>query len=724
LVSLDRHASGTFCRRKTRVKNLIIFGGAVGAVLLYLLSSSGANTEVFSFNYYALLWLTGLLAVGLMGLAAYQFWLLRSKLKNQVFGAKLALRLVLFFTLIAVLPGILIYAVSVQFLDKSIESWFDVRVEKALEGGLNLGRSGLDNSLQELAKKTRLAATLLSEKNASQYQQTLNQLVDTKVAQQAGIFDLEGTLIAASKNGGIALPDMPDGELLRVVLDRGGYSVIDTLPDSGLILRALTMVNPNVPTGKQSILQFVQPVPKQVEQDAETVQSVYRDYQQLTLSRVGLKRLYAITLTLALLVVLLTAVSAAFFISTRISSSLEALAEGTREVAQGNFSGQYPVQTRDELGALTGLFNQMTRQLAEAKTASESQQRQMVRAKGYLESVLTHLSSGVLGFDEELKLRSVNTSAVQILSAPLNTLHRMGLSEIAEKYPLLNTFCATIGEAFGRNTTEDWERQIERVSKQGNQSLLMRGTRLPHGSGAGYVVVFDDISHLLQAERQSAWGEVARRLAHEIKNPLTPIQLSAERLQHRLNGKLDEENTRFLLRATDTIVTQVTAMKNMVNDFADYARGPALNLTRLELHALIFEVLGLYEAAATPIVPRLHAARSTINGDATRLRQVIHNLLQNAQDALQGNKNPRITIDTLLLDHELHFSVSDNGAGFPESVLSRSFEPYMTTKPKGTGLGLAIVKKIIEEHGGRISIGNLPDGGALIQIILPLAGET
>lgn len=705
------------------MKTLIIFGGLLGAMLLYLLSSSGANTEVFSVNYYALLSLTGLLALGLMGLAIYQFWRLRIKLKNNVFGAKLTLRLVLFFTLIGVLPGILIYAVSVQFLDKSIESWFDVRVEKALEGGLNLGRSGLDNSLQELVKKTRLAATLLAEKDATQFQRVLDQLVDAKTAQQASLFDLKGSLIASSSADVERLPEMPDGELLRIMLEKGGYSVIDTLPNKGLMLRALVVVNSKVVAGNQAILQFTQPVPKQIEQDAETVQAVYRDYQELTLSRLGLKRLYAITLTLSLLVVLLTAVSAAFFLSTRIGSSLEALAEGTREVAQGNYGGQYPVQSRDELGALTGLFNQMTRQLADAKTASESQQRQVMRAKGYLESVLTHLSSGVLGFDDELRLRSVNTSAVQILSAPLNTMQRMSLAQIADKYTLLSSFCVAISEAFSEATTGDWQRQIERISKNGNQILLMRGTRLPQGSGAGYVVVFDDISHLLQAERQAAWGEVARRLAHEIKNPLTPIQLSAERLQYKLSGKLEAEDGQLLLRATETIVNQVSAMKNMVNDFADYARGPALKLTRLELHKLILEVLGLYEANVTPITLKLQAEKSNVNGDATRLRQVVHNLLQNAQDALQGIDKPQVTISTSVMNNELHLMVGDNGAGFPESVLSRAFEPYMTTKPKGTGLGLAIVKKIIEEHGGHINIENGPGGGAVVRIILPLVEE-
>ncbi len=703
---------------------LIFISVAVSGALLYLLSRSSANTEGFSINYYSLLGLTGLLASGLMGLVGYQLWRLRNKLKNKVFGAKLTLRLVLFFTLIAVLPGILIYTVSVQFLDKSIESWFDVRVEKALEGGLNLGRSGLDNSLKELAKKAQFTASLLAGKHSGQYQRALDQLVDEEVAQEAALFTVKGKLIASSSGGNALSPDQPDDDLLRLTLDKGEYAVIDTLPNRGLTLLALVMVNSKMPEGGRYVLQFTQPVPKQIEADAETVQAVYRDYQELTLSRLGLKRLYAITLTLSLLVVLLTAVSAAFFLSERFGSSLEALAEGTRAVAQGDFTEQYPIRSSDELGALTGLFNQMTRQLFEAKQASEQQQRVVESAKAHLESVLTHLSSGVLALDHELRLRSVNTSAAQILAAPLQEMQRMSLSQIAEKYSLLRSFCHTVMDAFGETESGEWQRQIERLSRNGTQILLMRGTRLPQGGEAGYVVVFDDISHLLQAERQAAWGEVARRLAHEIKNPLTPIQLSAERLQHKLSDKLDECDAQLLRRATQTIVSQVAAMKNMVSDFANYARGPALKLSRLEVHKLIKEVLGLYETNAIPIVLKLDASQSEVSGDATRLRQVIHNLLQNAQDALQGVAQPQITLHTETQNGEIHLWVEDNGAGFPESVLSRAFEPYMTTKAKGTGLGLAIVKKIVEEHGGHITIENNVSGGARVSIVLPLVEET
>lgn len=705
------------------MKNLIFISVLFGGILLYLLSSSSANTEVFSANYYSLLGLTGLLALSLMGLVGYQLWRLRQKLKNKVFGAKLTLRLVLFFTLIAVLPGVLVYAVSVQFLGKSIESWFDVRVEKALEGGLNLGRSGLDNSLKELTKKTQFTALLLAEKQPDQYQRALNQLVDEKVAQEAALFTVKGNVVAFASGNNVLLPDMPESHVFSQALEKGEYAVIDTLPKKGLTLRSLVVVNSNIEARAQYILQFTQPVPKQVEADAETVQAVYRDYQELTLSRLGLKRLYGITLTLSLLVVLLTAVSVAFFISERLGSSLEALAGGTRAVAQGDFTGHYPIQSSDELGALTGLFNQMTRQLHEAKQASEQQRRAVESAKGHLESVLTHLSSGVLAFDDELRLRSVNTSAAQILAVPLQDMLRMSLSQIAEKYGLLGSFCNTITDAFVDTTNGEWQRQIERLSKNGMQILLMRGTRLPSGGEAGYVVVFDDISHLLQTERQAAWGEVARRLAHEIKNPLTPIQLSAERLQHKLSAKLEGGDAQLLQRATQTIVSQVAAMKNMVSDFANYARGPALKLSHLDVHKLVKEVLGLYEANAIPIVLRLDASHSEVNGDATRLRQVIHNLLQNAQDALQGVAQPRIELSTVTQNREIHLSVEDNGPGFTKSVLVRAFEPYMTTKTKGTGLGLAIVKKIVEEHGGDIAIENREASGARVNIRLPLIEE-
>ncbi len=704
------------------MKFLVIISGVVGAALLYLLSSASANTELFSHNYYVLLVMTGVLALGLAVLLTSQAWQLRSKLKRGVYGAKLTLRLVTIFSVIAILPGLLVYTVSVQFLSKSIESWFDVRVEKALEGGLNLGRRSLETGLAELGKKGHLVAMILAEQEASRHDETLARLIEKGGSQEAAVFGSRGQLLAFAGRDGAKRVEIPTSEMLRQTWDNDGYSVVEVLANDQLALRVLIPMRSPLWENERRTLQFMQLVPKQIADDAEMVQAVYRDYQELSLSRLGLKRLYGITLTLSLLIVLLSVSSVAFYLSEQLSAPLAALAEGTRAVAKGDFTGNYPVQSRDELGALTGLFNQMTAYLADAKRMGEQQQRQVENAKAYLESVLAHLSSGVLVVDEQHRLRSSNPSATQILGVPLQGMEGKTLAEIAAEHALLKPFIEAVMQGFGEASPHEWQRQIERMSKNGDQMLLLRGTQLSASGDAGYVVVFDDITHLLQAERQAAWGEVARRLAHEIKNPLTPIQLSAERLQHKILAKLDGQDAHLLQRATQTIVSQVAAMKNMVTEFANYARAPATPMAALDMHHLLNEVMGLYEANSSPIALQLGASRTEVIGDATRLRQVIHNLLQNAHDALQQARNPQITLATENTpDGALKLMVRDNGSGVPEQLLGRLFEPYMTTKQKGTGLGLAIVKKIVEEHGGKITIENQPTGGTCVSVILPLA---
>jgi len=707
------------------MKYLIILSAATGAVLIYLLSGASANSEFFLHNYYGLLAVAGCLALLLTALTGYQMWQLMSKIRDRVFGAKLTLRLAVFFCLIAILPGLLVYAVSVQFLDKSIESWFDVRVEKALGSSLNLGRGALENSLADLSKKGRFVALLLSQKSPDQYAPTLKLLVDEGAAQEVSLFSKEGRLLAFFTHlPGSASPDMPDNAMMRDTLKNGVYAFVDAESDKRLELRVLVTLAPSLPgTSGVRILQLTEPVPKQISDDEETVQSVYRDYQQRTLSRLGLKRLYGITLTLSLLIVLLSAVSAAFFISNRMSAPLAALAEGTRAVAQGDFSRLSPIRNSDELGLLTVLFNRMTSQLSEAKETGEQRQRQAENARTYLESVLGHLSSGVLATDEQLKLRSVNKSAAQILGEPVAEMAGKTLPDIAAQYPLLRTFTHTIEQAFAESTGSEWQRQLERMGRNGPQVLLMRGTRISTAVEGGCVIVFDDITHLLQAERQAAWGEVARRLAHEIKNPLTPIQLSAERLQHKLSDKLTENDAQLLQRATRTIVSQVTALKNMVVEFADYARAPSPKMVAVNMHQLLHEVLGLYEAAHIPVALQLCAEQYTVKGDATRLRQVVHNLLQNAQDALHEQGTPEILLGSSSQDGVLHLWVQDNGPGFPKEILARAFDPYVTTKLKGTGLGLAIVKKIVEEHGGAIEISNMTPNGTRVSITMPLMTE-
>jgi len=707
------------------MKYLVIISGIVGTALLYLLSSASANTDLFSHNYYVLLIMTATLALALAGLVASQGWQLRTKLKQQVYGAKLTLRLVTIFSVIAVLPGILVYAVSVQFLSKSIESWFDVRVEKALEGGLNLGRSSLENGLAELGKKGHLVAMILSEQESSRHNNTLARLIEEGGAQEAAVFGSKGQKLASAGGSKNSASVVPSADMLRQAWDKDGYSMVEVLPDDQLALRVLIPMKSALWKDEHRTLQFMQPVPRKIAEDAETVQSVYRDYQELSLSRLGLKRLYGITLTLSLLIVLLSVSSAAFYLSEQLSAPLAALAAGTLAVARGDFTGNYPVQSRDELGALTGLFNQMTTYLAEAKRTGEQQQLQVENAKVYLESVLAHLSSGVMVVDEQHRLRSSNPSANHILGISLQALEGKTLAEIASEHALQRTFMDAVMQGFDESSQYEWRIQIERMSKSGDQILLLRGTRLSAvAEDSSYVVVFDDITHLLQAERQAAWGEVARRLAHEIKNPLTPIQLSAERLQHKLHVKLDEQDAQLLQRATQTIVSQVAAMKNMVTEFANYARAPAARMVALDMHQLLNEVMGLYEANSSPITLLLGARRTLLNGDATRLRQVIHNLLQNAHDALLHTKHPQIILATEnTTEGALKLMVRDNGSGIPEQLLGRLFEPYMTSKQKGTGLGLAIVKKIVEEHGGKITIENQPEGGTCVSVVLPLAVE-
>lgn len=704
------------------MKYLILLSALACVLLLYLLASASGNTELYAQHYPALLVLSGILVLGLLLLVLYQIWQLRRNLRVQVYGAKLTLRLVVLFSLIAVLPGVLVYAVSVQFLEKSIESWFDVRVEKALEGGLNLARSTLENGLNELEKKGRFVALILAEQDPHRHAATLKNFIAEGIAQDAVIFDNSGMQTARAETGQ-RVTEKPALSALREAWQNGLYRRIDTQADNQLVLQVIVPIR-SARWGAPRLLQFTQPVPVQMAIDAEVVRGVYGDYQQLSLSRLGLKRLYGITLTLSLLIVLLSALATAFYLSAKLSAPLSALAAGTRAVAKGDFSGSYPVHSNDELGGLTALFNLMTAQLSSAKKMSEQQQQQVADAKAYLENVLANLSSGVLVVDEKLVVRSGNASALRILEIADGALNGKGLQLLADEHILLRSFVEAVRQGIEANLDSVWQRQIERMSKNGDQVLLLRVTHLSSARSLNYVVVFDDISHLLQAERQAAWGEVARRLAHEIKNPLTPIQLSAERLQHKLSTKLVETDAQLLKRATETIVSQVAAMKSMVTDFADYARAPAARLTPLDVHQLLREVMGLYEANSSPIKLRLEATRFRVNGDATRLRQVVHNLLQNAHDALQQVKEPQIVLATADAERGmLQLTVADNGSGFPEHFLAKAFEPYTTTKPRGTGLGLAIVKKIVEEHGGGISILKETGGGTCIVILLPVLEE-
>jgi nitrogen fixation/metabolism regulation signal transduction histidine kinase len=703
------------------MRYVLILCTVLSAILLYLLSTASANTELFAKNYPLLLGLNSALALSLMVLIGYQLWVLRRKIKAGVFGTKLTLRLLLMFGLMALIPGSVIYGVSVQFLGKSIESWFDVRVDNAMESGLSLGQTALDNLLHDLTKKANTMAVALAEQPVNSHQSLLNTLREQTGVQEATLFSQHGSIIAVSGNEHAGLmPDFPRTAVLRQVRQQQPFSRIEPIPGKGLYMRVAVPVNVLSLQEDIRILQLLEPVPKDLATAAETVQNVYRDYQQLSLSRLGLKRLYGLTLTLTMLLALLTAISLAFVLSEKLSAPLNILAEGTRAVAKGDFSRMHPAHGRDELGVLMQSFNSMTRQLSDARAAAELNQQQVETAKAYLESVLANLTSGVLTFDERFYLRAGNPAASQILGIDLSKLRGLKLFEWGRVGEAVDAFAQVVAAEFQKSASKDWQMQVEYNGGVANQILLVRGSHMPAEVDNGYVLVFDDITHLIRAQRDAAWGEVARRLAHEIKNPLTPIQLSAERLEHKLADKLEAADADMLRRSTQTIVNQVSALKSMVNAFGEYARAPSVNLQQLDLNRLVREVLTLYEPLGSSMHIELAPGLPEIQGDPTLLRQVIHNLLQNAQDALAEEASPQIQIETLVVPEGVRFAVRDNGPGFPERLMARLFEPYATTKQKGTGLGLAIVKKIIEEHQGKIQVENLQPHGACIAITLPI----
>ncbi len=717
------------------MRYVLFVSAALGLVLLYLLSLASANTAISGDYYKILLYINIALAGALVVLIGFQLWHLYKKIKSGVMGSRLTLRLLGTFALMAIIPGLIVYLVSVNFLTRSIESWFNVKVESALDGGLSLGQRALDIMLTDIEEKAENMATSLAFQPSRTHYSLLNDLREKSGIQDAVLLTPQGRIISiSSSDPNSFLPELPSVQQLRQAQTRV-YGKIEPIPNKGLYLRVLAPVNVQELAGETRILQLLQPVPKSLSNTAEAVQDVYRDYQELSYSRDSLKDNFKLTLTLVLMLAMLSALAIAFVLSRRLTQPLSVLAEGTRAIASGDYSTMLPEHGEDELGILVKSFNSMTRQLDDATKAADRNRARVEAARGYLETILAHLSSGVLALNEKAELRTYNVAASTILEMNLVPFENIPFAEIAKNQIYLTEFIQLLQSHYELTKTKGQEKQeltkqLEIVRPQGKQLLLVRATRLPASAGSGFVVVFDDVTTMAQAQRDAAWGEVARRLAHEIKNPLTPIQLSAERLQHKLSAKLSADDANVLLRGTDTIVNQVTALKSMVNEFSEYARAPSANLSKLNINKLIKDVSALYEGAKdeansedgaqVKISYSLMPNMPDIKGDATMLRQVLHNLMQNAQDALKQVEAPEILVQTVFNETTIKLIVKDNGQGFPVDLLSHAFEPYVTTKVHGTGLGLAIVKKMIEEHFGQIKIENNLTGGACITIVLPI----
>ena len=688
------------------MKLVLIVGSGVAAVGLFLLATASSDTTFFAQQYPLLLVLNAAFAAMFAALVIYQLGVMARRYRARVFGTRLTLRLFLRFAALAVLPGLIVYAVSVQFLTRSIESWFDVKVDAALEGGMNLGQRVIDQMLIDLQTKARTMALELADLPAAQVVTNLERLRLQAGVQEALVIDAKGRLLAAASDDMAKLvPELPSTALLRQARLQRGQTAIDAVPGRGLALRTIIPLEPLALAAEPRFLQLRSGVPPALARNAEAVEAAYRDYRQLALSRDGLKRIYVVTLSFALLMALSIGIAVAVTQSNLLAAPLATLAQAMQAVARGDFSRPAPVTSRDELGVLTESFNSMTRQLEEARRVVEANRAASEAAKSRLENILANLSAGVLVFDHNLSLSISNRGAAAILGAELEE------------------FAELMRAHFREQGDKPW--QLELKLKGTGKTLHARAARLPQATDGGYVVVFDDITQLINAQRATAWAEVARRLAHEIKNPLTPIQLSAERLEMKLAERLSREDAEALRRSTGTIVNQVAALKAMVDDFRDYARLPAPELAHLDLNALVSEVLALYETSQVPINKRLAANLPPVWADAAQIRQVIHNLVQNAQDALESvraaGRSPSIEVRTELDGDRVRLAVSDNGGGFPEELMARIFEPYVTTKPRGTGLGLAIVKKIIDEHHGSVAIENREPRGASVTVLLPLA---
>jgi nitrogen fixation/metabolism regulation signal transduction histidine kinase len=751
-------APGGIRHSSRAVRRAVAIGSAsmvlIGAVLLYLLMQATNNRDLYERNY-ALLFSVNVAVASLLLLAiVWVAYRLLVRLRQGRFGSRLLVKLAAIFALVGFAPGLLIYVVSYQFVSRSIETWFDVKVEGALEAGLNLGRATLDTLSNEFTLKVRTAAPQLNDLSEGNAGPQLEKMVDQLGASDIAIWTGSGTLIASGGQTRIQLsPDKPSSTQFRNARSERALAWVDGLEDAAppdavanARIRVLVSLAPNG-LGLNPETRFLlvsKALPRTLVVNALAVAAANREYQERALARQGLKRMYIGTLTLSLFLAVFGAVLLAVVLGNQLARPLLVLAEGVSQVAAGDLTPKLAMQGKDELGGLTRSFATMTAQLADARQAVENSMAQVDAARANLQTILDNLTAGVIVLGAQGELLSANPGATRILKAPLAVHQGHTLASIAglEEFGLaVQAQFADFLSAKQEHEPDHWQQTFELGGSHAAMhtpfdralTLVARGAELP---GDSRLLVFDDISEIVSAQRAQAWGEVARRLAHEIKNPLTPIQLSAERLEIKLTGKLQPAEQLILNKSVKTIVDQVDAMKRLVNEFRDYARLPAAELKPVDLNALVQDVTHLYEAELqhVPVLLELDTNSPSVRGDAQQLRQVIHNLLQNAQDASEtggaGNAGARpIVVRTVWQEAKgrVRLSVLDQGTGFAEAILKRAFEPYVTTKLKGTGLGLAVVKKIADEHGSRVDISNrLVDGavvGAQVSLSLPVVNS-
>jgi len=699
----------------------LIFLVALAAALVYSLTLATNSGSPLSEYFWWLIAAGGLIVTILLAMLLRYGWLLLRHNRHNMLGSRLTRRLALMFTLIAVLPGLFLFGVSAQFISYSINSWFGNDTAQALESSLTLSKSALDNTLDNtIEQAAALQVEIISRTSmGGTAAEALRLSGETARFSQVGLYNpADGTTELISNPA--ALPPPPAEKEVAEELQRHGSSRSVTNINGKLYAQGWLALP--APQEKGKALFFRRPIPDNVARDAELIENARSKYAELTYAKQGLQTFFLITLLAAALLSIMLALVIALYFARRFIEPILSLAEGAKAVAQGDFSQPRPVYRNDELGQLTRLFNHMTEQLAIAREAEELNRIRQEAARHYLETVLESLTAGVITLDETGRLKTLNRSAENILGLPLSELSGSNWHDWPQSVPqylLLTELFQTI------LATEHTGKPVQTAYTGGDEAriLLAKATPLPADNGGGTVLVFDDITLLVRAQKEAAWGEVAKRLAHEIRNPLTPIQLSAERLAWKLQDKLGEQDAQILARSTDTIIKQVAAMKEMVEAFRNYARAPSLKLEKQDLNKIIEEVLLLYEAGACTFDAVFSNIPAVMYADATAMRQVLHNIFKNAAEAAEEAAQPEVHIHTANADGQITLTVTNNGKSFSKDMLANAFEPYVTDKPTGTGLGLPVVKKIVEEHGGRIALSNPAEGGACVKITLPALVE-
>jgi len=698
-------------------------------VSLNFMSLAASDSDRFDQLYIGLLLFNGAMLLLLTVIIIVRLFVLIRQLYKRDSGARLTWRLVLMFIVVALVPVLMVYGFSVRFLGSGIDSWFDVKIEQSLEDALELSRLSLEYRMQEDLNQVEQAAEELATIPEVLAGLSLNDIRRRAGAVEMALLGNNNRIIAtSSEQYELAVPKFPTEDIMLLLGQGQNYIGLEPAGEDGLRIRAVVRIKPDGRISESKVLVALFPVSQRISALADNVQAAYGEYKGLVFLRKPLKRSFKLTLALVLLLSTLFAIWAAFAMARRLLSPIVELAEATRAVAAGDYEQKLPVLQSDEMGFLVKSFNEMTARMDQARMAAELSQRVAESQRSYLQAVLGHLTTGVLTIDAGNNLRTANDAANAILETRMLLQQYIGrpFAEVCKGSPLLEDFCKKIGPEL-RSRTPEWQREVHLFGATGRKVLLCRGVELPAtaSKGSGQIIVFDDVTNMIKVQRDAAWGEVARRLAHEIKNPLTPIQLSAERLQHKLGKDLSAKQQEVLQRATHTIIQQVDAMKEMVNEFRDYASTPEPVLEKCDLNALVKEVADLYTDFRPGIQVQLDLDKRLpeVIVDAGRIRQVLHNLIKNGFEALKAEPRGVLNIATQKFSSAqgdyVELRVSDSGHGISEDMIDTLFEPYATNKTKGTGLGLAIVKKIAEEHGGIVIARNQPQGGAQIVIRLP-----